>query len=220
MKRPLVILGGPGDGIVAAEIAAAASAAGAPYELVGFLNDALTRGTIVSGVPVLGPFEAWSELSGDVLFLPAVHKVGAMRMRVSRMAKLAIPPERWATVSHPQSCLARDVRLGRGVLVGSFVTVQPGCVVGDFATIRAGANLGHDAVVGEFGYVGPNATLCGRARVGYAAHVGPNAVVMDRIAVGDYAIAGIGAAVTKNVAVGAVVLGNPARVISPMLKNN
>ena len=43
----LVILGGPGDGIVVAEAALLAQAAGAPYEVAGFLNDAIPVGEIV-----------------------------------------------------------------------------------------------------------------------------------------------------------------------------
>lgn len=214
MKKKLVILGGPGDGTVTAEAAVLAARACAAYEVAGFLNDALPRGTIVHGVPVLGRFEDWVELAEDHVFCPAVQKVLQMPHRVHRLDGLGIPRDRWQTVIHPASAVSHDAEIGIGAFVASFVTMQPTSKLGDFASIRAGASIGHHAIIERHAYVGPNATMCGATRLGEGAHLGPNAVILDRKTVGRYAVVGIGGAVTKDVRDFAVVLGNPARRVS------
>lgn len=214
MTKKLVILGGPGDGIVVAEAALLAVRAGAAYTLAGFLNDALPRGTIVHGVPVLGRFEDWVELSDEHVFCPAVQKVQQMPYRVHRLDGLGIPRHRWQTVIHPMSAVSHDAEIGVGAFVASFATMQPMSRLGDFASLRAGASIGHHAVIERHAYVGPNATMCGATRLSEGAHLGPNAVILDYKTVGRYAVVGIGGAVTKDVRDFAVVLGNPARRVS------
>jgi acetyltransferase EpsM len=213
MKR-LVILGGPGDGLVVAEAAHVAQAAGAPYVVSGFLNDQFARGMIIQGVPVLGRFEDWQELSDDHVFVPATQKVQDMPRRVHRLVSLGIPEHRWGSVRHPMSAVASDAVIGIGTFIASGVTIQPAAIIGAFSSIRAGASIGHHAEIGEHAYVGPNATMCGRTRLLEGAHLGPNAVILDRKCVGRYAVVGIGSAVTKDVRDYSVVMGNPARRVS------
>lgn len=212
MKRPLVVLGGPGDGLVVAE-AVAQSESVLGFSLYGFLNDRLPKGERVGDAAVLGPFEAWRDLPPEVQLLPAVHKIKDMAARVARLESLGIPEDRWASVVHCSAAIAAGVSIGVGSFVGQNVTVQPGARIGRFASLRAGANVGHDAVVHDFAYVGPNAVLCGRAALGSGAHLGPNGVVLDSKGVGDLAVVGAGSVVTKTVAERTIVMGNPARKV-------
>jgi len=214
MKR-LVILGGPGDGAIVAAAALAATEAGAPYVPVGYLNDGVARGEIIHGLPVLGRFEDWSTLPDDTIFIAAVHKVGEMAVRSARIKSLGIPRERWGSVLHPQSFVASDVRLGCGVFVASFVTIQPGARIDDFACIRSGAHLSHDTVVGAFAFIGSNASLAGRSSVAECAHIGSNASIREHLTVGAFAIVGLGAVVINPVDAHHVVVGNPARPLHP-----
>jgi acetyltransferase EpsM len=219
MAQRLIILGGLGDGLVMAEALRQASAAGQPVSLVGFLNDALPRGHLLDGMPVLGRLDDWRELDDDILFVPAIQKVREMPFRVRRLEELNIPDERWGTVRHPLSAIASDVEIGSGSFVASFVTVQPGARIGRFVGLRAGANIGHNAVVEDHAYVGPNATICGNAVLRRAGHLGPNAVILDKKVVGSFAVVGIAAAVTKDVEDFAVVMGNPARRVGAVQRD-
>jgi acetyltransferase EpsM len=209
-KRRIVVLGGPGDGLVVAEAVHQAVSAGEAVELVGFLNDVLPVGEILQGVPVLGRFEDWGKLDDDIEFCPAVQKVKDMQARVTRIESLGIPEERWGTVIHPRAVVASDVKIGAGAFIASCATVQPESRIGRFASLRAGAMLGHHCVVKDHGYVGPNATMCGRSTVEFGAHLGPGAVLLERMTLGAFSVAGIAAAVTKDVPDYWVVFGNPA----------
>jgi sugar O-acyltransferase (sialic acid O-acetyltransferase NeuD family) len=214
----LVILGAGGDGLVLAEAAIQAAAAGRSpaWQIEGFLDDAYPEGGTFEGFAVLGTLESWRSLAADVRFVPAIQKVGDMVRRAARLESLGIPADRWATVIHPTAVVASSARIGAGVYIGAFSSVQPRCVVGDFATLRAGAALGHDADVAQHAYVGPNAVLCGRTALHRGAHLGPGAVVLDNRRVGEFSVVGIGAAVTKDVPPFTVVMGNPAKRVGPV----
>jgi acetyltransferase EpsM len=209
--KRVVVLGGPGDGLVVAEAIHRAAEAGQPVSLVGFLNDVLPRGEILQRVPVLGRFEDWIELDDDIALVPAIQKVQQMPRRVRRLEGLCIPDSRWITIVHPKAAVASDVEIGVGAFIASCATVQPECRIGRFASLRAGAMLGHHCVVADHGYVGPNATMCGRSILEFGAHLGPGAVLLDARVMGPYSVAGIGAAVTKDVKACQVVFGNPAK---------
>jgi sugar O-acyltransferase (sialic acid O-acetyltransferase NeuD family) len=214
MRTELVILGGPGDGLVMAQTVRDLSAAGRDVHLLGFLNDTLPKGTSLADVPVLGTLEQWRSVPHEALFCMALHKVKQMPERAARVRGLGIPEERWATLVHPAACIADDVRPGGGTFIAAHVTVQPGARIGRFASLRAGANVGHDAVVEDFVYMGPNATLSGRAVLDEGAHLGPNAAVLDGMRVGRYAVVGLCSAVTKNIGDFAICMGVPARVVT------
>jgi acetyltransferase EpsM len=213
VTQKLVILGGSGDGLVVAQAARDCAAATHCLELAGFLDDRVPKGQVVFGAAVLGALRSWRTLPADVVFVPALHKVGEMPARARLISELGIPPERWASVVHPTACIAGDVSVGAGSFIASYVTIQPGARVGKFVSVRAGANVGHDAALEDFTYMGPNATLSGRSCLAEGAHLGPNAAVVDRLTVGRYAVVGVGSAVTKNVEPFAVCMGNPARRI-------
>jgi sugar O-acyltransferase (sialic acid O-acetyltransferase NeuD family) len=222
-RKRLVILGGPGDGLVVAETILHATAAGQEVELLGFLNDVLPPGEIMQGAPVLGRFEDWQKLDNDVMFVPAIQKVKDMQARVDRIESLGIADQRWASVIHPRAVVSSDVQIGVGAFVAACATVQPGSRIGRFASLRAGAVLGHHCVVEDHAYVGPNATMCGRSTLNFGAHLGPGAILLDSKTMGAFSVAGIAAAVTKNVPGYWVVFGNPAvRVgnIAKMTKPN
>lgn len=213
MKK-IVILGAGGDGLVLAEAIAQHNKQAVESDKMAveaFLDDAYTVEGTYEGFRVLGGLNFWCKLSPDILFIPAIQKVRDMPRRAARLEALEIPPERWATVVHPTAVIASCAKIGSGVYIGAFCSVQPRCVVGDFATLRAGAALGHDATVSRHAYVGPNAVLCGKTVLHCGAHLGPGAVLLDERSVGQFAVVGIGSAVTKNVTDYAVVMGNPAK---------
>ena len=55
--KPVLILGGKGSGAIVAQAIHDLAAAGSEIESSGFLNDSLSVGTEVNGLPVRGKFE-------------------------------------------------------------------------------------------------------------------------------------------------------------------
>jgi sugar O-acyltransferase (sialic acid O-acetyltransferase NeuD family) len=213
-KQPLyiVILGAGGDALVVAEAIRQAAEAGQSLKLTGFLDDNLV-GQTVDELPVMGRLDEWSELSADVCFVLALHKVRQMHKRAALVAALNIPEARWARIIHPSAVVARSARIASGAFLAANVVVQPNACIGHNVSIRAGASIGHDAICGDYAYVGPNATLCGKARLGEGAHLGPNSVIVDGVTVEPYAVVGAGTVATKRVPSFEVHFGVPARKV-------
>ncbi|OYY17338.1 MAG: hypothetical protein B7Y59_12635 [Burkholderiales bacterium 35-55-47] len=217
MKK-IVILGGPGDGVViAASLAFQNNNSDTHWELVGFLNDAIEKGSFINGVAVLGKLEDWRTLPDDTYFISALHKVRQMKVRASRVQSLGIPLQRWGSVIDSTARVSKNCLTGVGSYLGPNVIVQPGAKIGNHVSIRGGANIGHDVVIEDYCYIGPNSTLCGRSSMLKASHLGPNSCLADGVRLGLHSVVGIGSAVTKHVPDNHIVFGVPAsRILAPL----
>src|SRR5215204_4875678 len=122
-REKLVILGGTGSGIIVADAATVSTRA---FDVIGFLNDGVPRGSDFSGIPVLGNFAAWQDCPAEARFISAFPKAKEAFARFARLVSLGIPDDRWATVIHPAAHVAPDARLGPGSFVGAAAVVEPG----------------------------------------------------------------------------------------------
>ena len=211
MTSRVVILGGEGSGLIVADAVAALQACGEDVSALGFLNDSHEPGSIIGGLTVLGRFDDWRSVAGDVCFIAAFPRAKDGRTRLRRLRALGIPLERFATIRHPRAVVSAAARVGHGCFIAANAVIETGADIGAHAIVRAGAYVSHDVRLGEFGFVGPNATLLGRCRAGEGVHIGANAVCREGIEIGEYAVVGIGAVVVRNIEPFTVVAGNPAQ---------
>jgi acetyltransferase EpsM len=214
--RDVVLFGGRGGGTIAAQMVRRAAAAGQPIRLRGFLNDLAGAGEIIAGVPVLGGFDSWRDLPGDMLFLAALPKAKEMQRRAARLRGLKIPEPRWATIIDPAAFIADDAAIGSGACIGPFAVVDTEVRIGRHVVLWPAAQIGHESVLGDFVYVGRGSVVSGRCTIDEGAHIGPRAVLIEGCRVGRYAVVGAGAVVIRNVPDHAIVAGNPAKIIGQL----
>lgn len=124
-------------------------------------------------------------------------------------------------------------RLGSEVNVCDFTYVEGGVVVGDRVTIKSGVYLWDGLVIEDDVFLGPNATFTNdrfprskvffeeylRTVVRRGASIGAGAVILPGVEIGERAMVGAGAVVTAGVPPYAVVVGNPARVVRMLEKD-
>ncbi|WP_337881104.1 acetyltransferase [Rheinheimera sp.] len=209
--RRIVIIGGHGNGMVLAQIICDMRRSGADIELFGFLNDHLNPGELLWDWPVLGKSTDWQTLPADVEFCFALLTVGKMLERTKLLKSLSIPADRMATLIHPTAVLGFNTSVGKGSVLCSYTSVQPGVRIGDNTLIRAGANLGHDVEIGNYVDIGPNVTLCGYCKIRDGSHIAANTVVRDGLEVGEFCTLGAGAVMLREAPPYSTWLGNPAR---------
>jgi sugar O-acyltransferase (sialic acid O-acetyltransferase NeuD family) len=207
----LVVFGGRGAGLLLVDTVRRLPAPPA-IEVLGYLNDREPIGTLIGGLPVLGPFEQWPALPSDVMFAAPLHSHKDMPRRIARIVGLGIPDERWVSVADPLSVKLSGVTHGVGCFFATFSTIKSDVILGRHVAVRDFAMIGHDTLVGDFVFIGTGVAVLGYCRIGRGAYIAPGAVIRERTTIGEEAIVGIGAIVTRDVADGMTVIGNPARV--------
>lgn len=122
-----------------------------------------------------------------------------------------LSPVRFATLIHPFSWVAPDVRIGAGSLVCAGVVIQPGASVGRQCIVNTSSSIDHDCILEDFVHISPGAHLAGGVVVREGAHVGIGATVIQTLEIGAWSVVGGGAAVVRSVPSNVVVKGVPAR---------
>ncbi|ABK53707.1 acetyltransferase (the isoleucine patch superfamily) [Acidothermus cellulolyticus 11B] len=211
MTRPLVIAGSGGLAREAVQAVHAVNAERATWQLLGFLDDDATRhGTVIDGVPVLGPITADSiPETAQVLLATGRPSDFSSRYRLAR--RLSLPAERYATVVHPSACLAADTVLGAGCLVLAGVVATAAVRLGAHVAVMPRAVFTHDDVVADFATICAGATFGGSVQIDTGAYVGAGALVRENLRIGAWALVGMGSVVTVDVPAGEIWYGTPAR---------
>jgi len=122
----------------------------------------------------------------------------------------------------PDAVLGEDCNICDGVFIENDVTL------GNRVTIKCGVQIWDGITIADDVFIGPNATFTNdkfprskvfpdqflRTTVEKGASIGANATILPGISIGMGAMVGAGAVVTKSVPPKAVVVGNPARIVS------
>jgi serine O-acetyltransferase len=99
-----------------------------------------------------------------------------------------------------------NAEIGPGLHIAhfGFLIVHPQTKIGEYCNLSQGVTIG----------VKHGGSYQGVPNIGNRVYIAPNAVIIGGIDVGDDVVIGAGAIVTKSVPSRAVVVGNPAKVIS------
>ncbi len=209
-KSSCLILGCGGHGRVVLDILMQ----GSEYEPIGFVDSNRDyAGRRVDGIPVLGHPDQLPEIRSSLSVEHAVVAVGDNGVRRALADRL----ERWGfeliNAIHPSARLARNVTLGRNIIVAAGALVCAHCQIGDSVILNTGCIIDHESLIGTATHVCPGARIAGRVTIESGAFVGIGATIIQSIRVGCESVIGAGAVVIEDVAPMSTVVGVPAREI-------
>jgi sugar O-acyltransferase (sialic acid O-acetyltransferase NeuD family) len=219
--EPLVIVGAGGFGRETVEVVRAVNDAhearcGHPrWALIGIADDDPGRwGTTIVDTPVIGPAAVVAERSSARIVVCAGSPVNRTS-KLDIVARLAVEPERYATLVHPAASVSASSSLGPGTVALAGVVATAEVAIGAHVGLMPQVVLTHDDVLADFVTIGSGARLAGSVVVGTGAYLGAGCLVREGQSVGDWALVGMGAVVVDDVPAAEVWAGVPARYLRP-----
>lgn len=205
MSVAIVIVGAGGHGRVVADVCRSAG-----RSVVGFLDPAAERGTLIDGIPILGD----DERLADSTFI-ASHEycigVGDPVLRCELASSVLDAGGSLPVITHKSAVVAPGVIIGQGSILMAGAIVNPGSTIEDFVIVNTAATVDHDGHISEGTHLCPGAHLGGNVHCARCVYVGIGASVIQGVRIGEHAVVGAGATVIRDVGAGETVVGCPAQ---------
>lgn len=208
---PIVIYGAGGHGRETALLIETLIARGAPWQLVGFVDDNIAaHHTLCGGLPVHGGMEYLVRHSGECLVALGIGNPAIKREIVERIHAYA---RGFPVLVHPSVELNDRITIRQGTQLhaGTIATVD--ITIGEFVTCNRRVDISHDCVVDDFATIAPAVTLTGAVHVETGADVGAAATCIPGTRIGAWSVIGAGAVVTRDIPAHVTAVGVPARIL-------
>jgi sugar O-acyltransferase (sialic acid O-acetyltransferase NeuD family) len=195
-----------------------AGAAGEPWELV-FVDDQPAAATLNGHAVVT--YKEW--LSQEASSRHIVLAIAASAVREKLAQRCTADGVEFLQVRADNVVLMDEIEMEAGAILSPFVTITSNVKIGRQFHANIYSYVAHDCLIGDFVTFAPGVHCNGNVVVEDHAYVGTGAILKQGkpgapLVIGRGAVVGMGAVVTKSVAPGTTVVGNPARVMSPMQK--
>jgi len=211
-NKKIAIYGGGGLGReVAGGIQRINEASREQWELIGFFDDNMTKGTAISHYGhVLGGMDELNAYDEPIALAIAVGNPESRKLIHERIDN---PKIYFPNLIAPSFKVLDNLTFERGE--GNIV--QDGCsatcnvTVGNFNVLNGSNVLGHDVVVGDYNVLMPGVRLSGEVKVGDCNLLGVDSVVLQKITVNSHVTLGAGSVLMTKPKDGYTYVGVPAR---------
>ena len=181
------------------------------YELVGFVDDKLPRGSMVNDIEVLGDSEYLSSVDTPLAVVLGVGNPEIRRELVGQVrgnSNLS-----WPNLIHPKAIIMdpANVKIGMGNVICAGTILTTNIEIGDFNFINLSCTIGHDTRLGNYCSLMPTVNVSGGAKLLDGVYVGTGAKLIKATKLGENCIVGAGSVVTKDVPADVIVKGVPAK---------
>ena len=181
------------------------------YNLLGFYDDSVQKGTVVFGLEVLGSVEELNQVTKPTAISIAI---GLPKVKKDIKDKLSNPMLSFPRLIHPSVVLgipSETIGIGAIICAGTIITVN--ITIGEFVILNLGCTVGHDTVIGNYCSFMPQSNIAGEVILGEAVYVGMGVGIINQVTVGNNVTLGAGSVVVKNISSNCLAVGIPAKVI-------
>jgi acetyltransferase EpsM len=193
------------------------------HEVLGFLNDVIPIGESIGKYktfPVLGDSSDYVKYISDpeVDFFIAYVGMKNEKNVFDKIKGIEIPESRWATLIHSTAIIPEGFcKIGKGVLIAALCQLSADTTVSDNCIMLPNSFLGHDSFMDEFSHIATNGVVGANVHIGKACHIGSNATIREKVIIGDFSLVGAASMVLRDVEEETIVIGNPAKPLTPKL---
>lgn len=176
MKEKLLLVGAGGFGRVVAEYTIE------NYDCA-FVDDSITLGTVICGVPVVGKISDLPVLRKQYSNLIVV--IGNNKLRYS-VYKQAMGLGYWfPSVICKSAYISPYAKIGWGCVLLNNVVVQNGARVGNGVLLNSGVEIHHDSYVDDYVLIYANSVVRTGAKVGKRVRIGSNITISNSCIISD-----------------------------------
>lgn len=209
---PIVVYGASGHGRETALLIDALIAGGAPWQLLGYLDDdAALHGRLIGDRAVLGDSTYLDARVGGIDVAIGIGNPDVRRRVVNRIRPVV---RSFPVLVHPNVPRFDRVTLAEGVQIHAGAVVTVDIVLGAFVILNRHVDVSHDCHLGNWCTLAPAVTLSGNVRLDDGADLGARATCIPGVHVGAWSVVGAGAVVTRDIPSGVTAVGVPARVLA------
>jgi sugar O-acyltransferase (sialic acid O-acetyltransferase NeuD family) len=207
--QDLIIFGAGGFGRETALMVEQINSIKRQWNLLGFYDDHIAKGTKVDDITVLGGLPDLITQSERVAVTIAIADPG-VRKKISAALENQFE---FPILIHPSVLIGDTTRnkIGEGCILTAGTILTTSIQIGKFVIINLSSTIGHDASLGDYCAIMPGCSISGSVTLGDEVFVGSGARILPGVTVGEKSNIGAGAVVTRSVLSGQTVVGVPAR---------
>ncbi|MDR1165840.1 MAG: NeuD/PglB/VioB family sugar acetyltransferase [Deltaproteobacteria bacterium] len=208
MTIKLIILGAVGTCI---DVAEAALATG-KYELLGFLDDAFSVGTLTPiGLQILGNLKDINKFD-NVNFINVIGGPTTFRHKPALTTGLQIENNKFISVIHPSSLISKTASIGAGSWILGHCDIGASVEIGNHVGMLQQCVVGHDSILDAFVTLSAGVKISGRVKIGFGTYIGAGSIIRQDIVIGSDCLIGAGSVVVSNIPPHSICYGVPAKV--------
>ncbi|MGL5255767.1 MAG: acetyltransferase [Proteocatella sp.] len=207
-KKPVIVLGAGGHAKVLIN-----SLIQQGIEIIGITdNDKAKHSKMILGKEIIGSDELiYKYSSKDIWLVNGIGSINSMNLRQNIYFKFKQEGYFFSEVIHPDTIIAKNVKISEGVQIMAGAIIQPGCVIGENTIINTKSAIDHDCIISRNVHIAPGCTLCGGIYVGESTHIGTGTVIVQNKRIGNNVLLGAGSLVLDDIDPNIIAFGMPAK---------
>ena len=181
------------------------------YEIIGFFDDGIEKGTLINGLPVLGEISSINNIEYN---LNLALGIGVPAIKEKTIRSIINNRVVYPILIHPTTIISNDdVSIGKGTIICAGNIITCNINLKDFITLNLSCTVGHDTIIEDFSSFMPAVNISGEVLIEKNVYVGTGAKIINQLSIGESTVIGAGAVVSKSIPANCTAVGIPAKPI-------
>lgn len=178
------------------------------YELIGFIDNGIKKGTIVNDLVVLGNDDVLKDYRDVNLIIGVGNPM--LRQKIYNRYKDQF---NFLTIIHPTAIVSKYAQIDDCVVIQSFCIIAANVHLKKGVSVNARSGIGHDSIVDDFVSIQSFCDITGANKIGKLCFLGTGVKIIPGLILASECYICAGAVIFKSVNKKSKLLGNPAKTI-------
>lgn len=206
----IVIVGAGGFGKEVAWLIERINSRKKQYEILGYVDDGLTKGQTVSQYSVIGNIYSLNAYDEDLNICIAIGDASLRKKLVDKIKK--IKNFKFPNLVDP-SAIVSVKKLGCGNIICANNVFTIDYKLDDFNIINLSCTIGHDVIIKSFVTIYPGVNVSGNVHIKQLTEIGTGAKIIQGKTIEENVIIGAGSVIVSDLESDSVYVGIPAKKI-------